>query len=70
MARDCVDASMEIDWGENEPRARWDWFLVEQGAQLELLEHGGLYADLYERQFQAWESASPQPVVSSPQPVV
>src|SRR6266498_2586551 len=36
--------------------------LVEQGSHLELLARGGLYAELYERQFQAQEPASAQPV--------
>src|SRR6266511_4423472 len=36
--------------------------LVEQGTHLELLARGGLYAELYERQFQAQEPASAQPV--------
>ena len=30
MARYCVGASMEIDWGEEEPQARWDWCLVKR----------------------------------------
>jgi ABC-type multidrug transport system fused ATPase/permease subunit len=36
--------------------------LVERGSHLELLARGGLYAELYERQFQAQEPASVQPV--------
>ncbi len=30
MARYCVGASMEIDWGEEEPQARWDWCLAKR----------------------------------------
>jgi ATP-binding cassette, subfamily B, bacterial len=36
--------------------------LVERGSHLELLARAGLYAQLYERQFQAQEPASAQPV--------
>jgi len=30
MARYCVGASMEIDWGEDEPQAKWDWCLAKR----------------------------------------
>jgi hypothetical protein len=30
VARYCVGASMEIDWGEEEPQARWDWCLAKR----------------------------------------
>jgi ATP-binding cassette subfamily B protein len=30
MARYCVGASMEIDWGEDQPQARWDWCLAKR----------------------------------------
>src|SRR6266571_7016667 len=30
MARYCVGASMEIDWGEDEPQARWNWCLAKR----------------------------------------
>jgi hypothetical protein len=93
MARDCVDASMEIDRGEDEPQARWNWCLAKRvfayippygatggprspavllarrwgwppikssswtaagwSSRAPTWSGGGLYADLYERQFQA-----------------
>jgi ABC-type multidrug transport system fused ATPase/permease subunit len=35
--------------------------IVEQGTHDELVAHGGLYRDLYERQFISWEGGSPAP---------
>src|SRR6266540_1389308 len=40
MARYCVGASMEIDWGEEEPQARWDWGLAKRVVALTLLGVG------------------------------
>ena len=36
-------------------------WIVEQGTHGELLERGGLYRDLYERQFIKWEEDEPVP---------
>jgi len=38
--------------------------IVEQGSHDELVAHGGLYRDLYERQLIAWEEGSPAPSTS------
>jgi ABC-type multidrug transport system fused ATPase/permease subunit len=39
--------------------------IVEQGSHQELLDRGGLYHDLYEQQFIAWEADVPELVEAS-----